>query len=221
MSQLIHNLREQILTGAIPAGSRLKIEVLQRETGLSSSPLREALSRLVAEGLVVSEENRGFRAAPLSATDLRDITQMRLLLETSALEDSIRHGTVEWETGIVGAHYQFQKQDQRIARGEAPPDQEWTRLHKAFHLSLVAACSFPKLLAMCSSLFDQSERYRRLSASTRVAPRNTQDEHQLLMEAVLKRDQDGARAMLTQHISRTAENVLRILDAVPEKKAQA
>src|SRR5882762_6628853 len=74
-------IREQILNGEILPGEKLKIEVLQRKYALSSSPLREALNRLVAERLVIADDRRGFRAVPISAGDLNDIVRCRLMIE--------------------------------------------------------------------------------------------------------------------------------------------
>ena len=84
-------------------GEKLKIDTLQRDHGLSSSPLREALNRLVTEGLVHTDERRGFWAAPVSVADLRDVTRLRLMLDCEALEESMRHGDHAWEARIVSA----------------------------------------------------------------------------------------------------------------------
>src|SRR6267378_3887121 len=82
-------LRQQILNGEIPPGEKLRVEALQREHALSSSPLREALNRLVAEGSVIADDHRGFRAAPMTSADLEDITRFRLIIEPAALGQSI------------------------------------------------------------------------------------------------------------------------------------
>src|ERR1700750_1933375 len=77
-------IRQRILRGEVQPGEKLKIEVLEREQGLSSSPLREALNRLAAEKLVVADNNRGFRAASISVEEMRDITEFRLVIELAA-----------------------------------------------------------------------------------------------------------------------------------------
>ena len=90
VEQAFARLRKDVLVGTFPAGVKLKVEELQQAYGFSSSPLREALSRLAQEGLVRADERRGFRVAPLSSEDLEDITRMRLMLDVQALEDAIR-----------------------------------------------------------------------------------------------------------------------------------
>ena len=92
VDQAFQRLRQDVLTGAFAAGDKLKIEELQAAYGYSSSPLREALSRLSQEGLVRADERRGFRVAALSPEDLRDITRMRLMLDVQALQEAIEHG---------------------------------------------------------------------------------------------------------------------------------
>ena len=81
VDQAFQRLRHDVLTGTFAAGRKLKVEELQSAYGFSSSPLREALSRLSQEGLVRADERRGFRVAPLSVDDLADITRMRLMLD--------------------------------------------------------------------------------------------------------------------------------------------
>ncbi|GGX19224.1 GntR family transcriptional regulator [Pigmentiphaga litoralis] len=197
-----------ILLGELPPQSKLKIEVLQRELELSSTPVREALNRLTTEGLVVSEENRGFRAAPLTVSDLRDITRMRLLMEGEALADAIRCGNAAWEAGIVAAHYSLARFE-RVSNGAR--GEEWTVLHKAFHMSLLAACSFPRILAMCDNLFDQSERYRRFAVRLQPGTRDVAAEHLAIMDAVITRDVTTASMLLLDHLRATGERVLSTL----------
>lgn len=205
-------IRDRILRGAIAAGEKLKIDVLQRDYQISSSPLREALNRLVAESLVIADERRGFRAAPVTAKDLMDLTAMRLVVEPGALEASIRNGSDVWEAQMVAAFYRLDRIEQKIASGEKARDDEWTARHKDFHMSLVSACGSERLVELCSKLFDQSERYRRLSASLRQKPRNTSDEHRKLMDAALSRGSAGV-LLLRDHIERTAEHVAPSLAA--------
>jgi GntR family carbon starvation induced transcriptional regulator len=203
-------IRQQILRGDIPPGDKLRIEVLQREHALSSSPLREALNRLVAEGLVIADDHRGFRAAPMSPTDLHDITNYRLVIEPAALAQSIAKGDDVWEGNVVAAFHRLERIEERIAQEHSPLNQEWTDRHKDFHMSLVSAAPSSRLLAACSSLFDQAERYRRFSAMHRSRPRDTTGEHRRLMKTAIARQTEEATALLRDHVTRTAENVLAV-----------
>jgi DNA-binding GntR family transcriptional regulator len=203
-------LRQQILNGEIPPGEKLRVEALQREHALSSSPLREALNRLVAEGLVIADDHRGFRAAPMTSADLEDITRFRLIIEPAALSQSIANGTDEWEADVVAAFHRLERIRQRIAQGEMPFNAEWTQRHKDFHTALISAAPSPRLLAACSTHFDVSERYRRFEAMNRTQFRDTTGEHRRLMETALARQAEISVALLREHISLTAQTTLAL-----------
>ena len=208
--QAYQTLRDRILRGTTVAGEKLKIDVLQKDLEISSSPLREALNRLAAENLVVADERRGFRAAPVTVEDLTDLTTMRIVVEPGALVASMKGGSDEWESRIVAAFYRLERIEQRINAGQASRDDEWTARHKDFHMALISGCGSARLHGLCSKLFDQSERYRRLSASFRQKSRNTASEHKKLMEAALSRDPEAA-SLLRRHIELTAEHVTSAL----------
>jgi DNA-binding GntR family transcriptional regulator len=209
-AQAFQIIRDRILRGTMVAGEKLKIDVLQRDLEISSSPLREALNRLVAENLVVADERRGFRAAPVTVSDLMDLSAMRVVVEPGALAASMKAGSDAWESQVVAAFYRLDRIERRIGAGEKSRDDEWTSRHKEFHISLIAACGSERLVALCSRLFDQSERYRRLSASLRQKPRNAANEHKKLKEAALSRDPNAA-SLLRRHIELTAKHVASAL----------
>ena len=140
VDQAFQRLRKDVLTGTYAAGAKLKVEDLQAAYGFSSSPLREALSRLSQEGLVRADERRGFRVAPLSPEDLQDITRMRLMLDVPALREAIEHGDDAWEAAIVAAYYRLEKVESRLPDGPVILDEEWSGLHRDFHAALLAAC---------------------------------------------------------------------------------
>lgn len=206
-------LRDRILRGTTVAGEKLKIDVLQKDLEISSSPLREALNRLAAENLVVADGRRGFRAAPVSVEDLDDLTATRVVVEPGALSSAMLHGSDEWESSVVAAFYRLQRIEYRVSRGDSLRDDEWTARHKAFHMALISGCGSSRLVELCSRLFDQSERYRRLSASFRRKSRNTLAEHQVLFEATLARKPETV-ALLRRHIELTAEHVTSALSKI-------
>jgi hypothetical protein len=102
-------IKADVTGGVFEPGQRLRIEDLRQAYGTGASPLREALSRLAAEGIVVSIGQRGFRVPPVSVEELRDITNMRILLETEALRQSIEHGDDEWEAEVVASFHRLSK----------------------------------------------------------------------------------------------------------------
>jgi DNA-binding GntR family transcriptional regulator len=211
--QAYRSIRRRLLHGDIAPGAKLKIETLAREYAFSSSPLREGLNRLAAEGLVTIDDNRGFRAAVMSSGDFREITNLRLIVEPAAIVEAVGAATDEWEAGIVAAFHRLKRTEQRLPRSKYQFDDDWTERHKNFHMAFYASCSSQRLVALCSNLFDLAERYRRFCAINRRQPRNTAGEHQALMEAALARDAKQTAKLLHQHTTRTSEDLYALLSA--------
>ncbi len=204
-------LRADILCGALQPGVKLKFEVLQSEMGYSASPLREALTKLTSDGLVVSEQHRGFTVAEISYDELKDITRLRCLLEPLALRESIEGGDDAWEADLLAAFHRLSKIEERVGSEPNVPDDDWAYWHKNFHQTLLASCPSMKLLQIRTSLFEQSERYRFLSAARRTTSRNKLLEHKKLMDAALARDLDGASQLMEDHIMLTASHLIDAL----------
>lgn len=211
VEQTVLRLRQDMLTGVHGPGTKLKVDHLREQYGCSSSPLREALNRLTHEGLVVADERRGFRVAPMSLADFEDITRLRIILDIQALEESIDSGGDEWEARSVAAFYRLQKVEERLPEGPAVLNDEWSSLHKEFHMTLLSATASPRLKQNCSVLFDQAERYRRFSAAHRIQPRSKSGEHEAILEATIGRDKSTAVSLLIGHISRTQQDIARIM----------
>lgn len=210
--QALISLRRDVTMGVFEPGRKLKVDELQSIYGFSSSPLREALSKLSQEGLIRADDRKGFRVADISKDDLEDITRMRLMMDVQALELSIQMGDDEWEANIVSAHYKLDKLERTFGDGPVVLDEVWISAHKEFHMALLAACASTRLQQWCSSLFDQAERYRQFSARNRQTGRRKSNEHKRIMQAVLKRDGETARSLLMDHISSTQKNVLAALN---------
>jgi GntR family transcriptional regulator, carbon starvation induced regulator len=207
-------LRKAIVSCDLQPGMRLKVETLSRELGFSSSPLREALSRLAQEGFIQALDHRGFRVTPISLDELRDLTRLRVLLETEALAESIDRGGDEWEARIVAAFHRLALFEQRLDGGPVALNDDWSGCHRDFHFALMSGCESPLMLRVAGTLFDQAERYRRFSARHRMRSRSQKSEHQALMDAALARKKSQAIALLREHITTTAENVTAALTKV-------
>lgn len=210
--QAFANLRRDVLSGTFTAGAKLKVDELQSTYGLSSSPLREALSRLAQEGLIRADERKGFRVAPVTVEDLSDITRMRLLLDVPALRESILQGDDLWESEVVAASHRLEKAELRLSDGPVVLNDAWSEVHRAFHTALIAACPSQRQLVWSASLFDQAERYRRFSARFRKTARRKSNEHRKIMDATLRRDANTACALLEEHILSTQRNVTAALE---------
>ncbi|MDP2021953.1 MAG: GntR family transcriptional regulator, partial [Hydrogenophaga sp.] len=124
------NLRQDVICGKLAPGEKLRVEHLKDQYQVGASTLREALSLLVSDALVSAEGQRGFRVAPISLTDLEDVTNTRVMLETEALRQSIRHGGAQWEAALRTS-YQLLTQAEDPAL--APEPQLWELRNKNFH----------------------------------------------------------------------------------------
>lgn len=204
-TSLYDQLRTDLLGGVLEPGSKLAIEALAEHYATSATPLREALNRLVSDGLVERREQRGFVVAGISAEDLAEITKTRCWLEELALRESIAARTTAWEEALVLAHHRLAKTPRSLVSDRFEDNPEWEPLHRAFHRALIAGCGSRWLLNFCDQLADQHHRYRRLSAPRAFAKRGVKGEHQQLMEAAVEGRADDAVKLLRQHFERTAK----------------
>ena len=201
-------IRGDILAGREAPGKRLKITDLAESISVSPGAIREALSRLTSEQLVVSQDQRGFFVAPLSMEDLQDLTNLRCEIEVIALRLSVRHGDIDWEVGILTAAHRLKNTLQLLDPEQPSLSLEWVERHAALHTALVAACGSRRLLALHASLYEQSERYRGLSVGVEGA-RDVVAEHQALVDAALARDVDQLVELTIGHIRQTTALIIR------------
>lgn len=213
------DLRADLLSCRIEPGSRLKVQELCDRLSVSLGAIREALSRLTSEGLVVAEPQRGFRAAPISAEDLLDLTKTRIQIETLCIRRAIEVGDVAWESQLVAALHRLSRTPEHTPDDPVHSSDEWALAHAAFHKALVGGCDSRWLLRLRDQLYDQSERYRRRSVSLAPNARNISKEHQDLAAAVLDRDADKAAALLAAHLAVTTDILLAAeANEVPARK---
>ncbi len=199
-------VKQSILDGSLRPRTRLRIEQLSEKLNVSAGAIREALSRLTSDGMVVAEPQRGFLVAPISKRDLRDLTSVRIEIEVKCLRRAIELGGVDWETGIVAAHHRLTKTPEHLSDGKTHPD--WPLAHAEFHDALVAAGDSAWWLRLRSQLFLQAERYRRLTIPHSRVERDVPGEHRLLAEAALSRDGDAAARAIHDHLRLTADLLL-------------
>lgn len=212
-STLTDQLRSAILSGSFAPDTRLRLEKLGASYGMSMSPVREALLRLCGEGIVVSEDQRGFRVAAASVRNLEEVVAMRGLLEPHALRLSIAQGDVKWEESLLGVFHRLT----RIEQKNGYMLEEWEQAHREFHLCLVSGCDMPILRQFCGILHDQADRYRRLYLKKQPPQRNVAREHADIVDAVLAGDADKACALLIEHTRQTGALVQAFMTSNEEE----
>lgn len=208
-SAVAGKIRSDILEGRLSPGTKLKFDALREHYDVSLSPLREALSRLGAEGLVVMLNQKGYRVAPVSSENLQEITALRANLEVMALAESIKNGDDRWEDALVAAYHRLQRLEESARKGIQLDG--WDQAHRTFHITLFSASGMPLLLQFCNTLHDLGDRYRRLFLAKNSHDRDVPAEHKAILDATLARDNEMACTLLRQHIERTGKNLFAIL----------
>ena len=214
-------LRRDILETRLSPGQHLKLGALRTAYGIGWTPLREALSRLEAEGLVTAESNRGFAVAPVSRAELEDLTRARQVVEVPLFIESIQNGGSDWEEAVVTAHFRLSRCKLAVDDPSDDAVNEWDEKHQAFHAALLSAAHSRWLRHFRKTLADQLRRHHRflgLAPTLRAAAglksgyeeavaalreAMALEHHTALMEAALDRDVERAKALMTEHIGYT------------------
>jgi DNA-binding GntR family transcriptional regulator len=196
-------LQDAILRGDFAPGQALKPQELAQAHGVSLAVVREALVRLVGDGLADRLTNRGFAVPTQSDQRWQDLAEARCTIEPATLRMSIERGDLDWETRVRATHH-------RLARTPThQPDEgryvsaEWSRAHRDFHRALLEGSGNTVLLETFDRLWLTGELARRWSAD-RFPERDYLGEHRQLEEAALARDADTAVTLLERHLTRTA-----------------
>ncbi|HEY9571928.1 MAG TPA: FCD domain-containing protein [Pusillimonas sp.] len=209
-AQLAYNaLREDLLSCRLAPGDPVRISSAVSRLGVNLSAVREALSRLDAEGLVISSNQRGFRIAPISIDDLQDLTSVRIDVEINCLKHSLRLGDLGWETNLVAAFHRLSKTATPDKNGPDATAGTYTLAHDDFHGALVAGCDSVWLLRIRDALYNQWERYRRLAVQLGRFESDVDAEHKELFEAAMARDEKRITKLIANHFNRTSSILLK------------
>lgn len=211
-------LRAGILGGEIPPGGKVRTQEYCQRFGVSLGAVREALSQLMAEGLVFSEAHRGYTAAPISIEDLKDLTRVRMEVETLCLTWSMEAGQVEWESEVIAAAHRLTRTYRVDER--SGPSAQWIEAHDAYHTALVSACGSPRLLQIRKQLYDKSERYRKMESAL-PRERDADGEHKRLADAVIGRNVALATKLMKSHIALTTDNIVKAMEKRVSKAPRA
>lgn len=205
-------IREEIISGRLKPSEKLTLERLREMYSFGASPLREALSRLAADNLVIAQGQKGFWVAPISKTEFEDIIDIRTFVESEALRRSIENASLDWESDVVRVYHRLSKIEATLDKGAADMAPLWERENRLYHLTLIEKCGSAWLLRIAAKLFEQSERYRRQAVAKQAVPKKVlQNQHKAIFDAALARDAGRACDLLRQHIRSTAASVAEML----------
>ncbi|ATR83597.1 FCD domain-containing protein [Pseudomonas sp. FFUP_PS_473] len=206
-------LKHDIIRGVFKPGEKLLMSGLKERYDLGVGPLREALSQLVAEHLVVVISQKGYRVASMSLQELQDIYDARANLEAMIVGLAIERGDDAWEAQVVAQSHTLSKV-MDVQTREKVLD-VWDMRHKAFHSAIAAGCGSKHLLQVRTYLFDQAERYRHLWLTQTVFSEEALEikrkEHAALVEAILARDTERATTMMRNHLMSPVPIILEVM----------
>jgi DNA-binding GntR family transcriptional regulator len=199
-------LRDDIVDGTLAQGEKLRVEHLKARYGVSAGTLREAITRLVSDALVVAEGQRGFRVAPIAIDDLEDLTRLRVHIEIDALRRSIVYGGAPWREQVRRAYEELSAVEQPIH----PEDRRrWEQLNNRFHEALIGAGASAWTFKVLRLLSRHSERYRRYSMALPNSARDVHAEHAEIFKLSMAGQDARAALALEAHIRATHDVLLR------------
>lgn len=199
-------LRRDIIFGRLVPSDKLKLENLKSGYNASIATIREALNKLVIEGFVVTEGQRGFFTAPMSSAELREIADLRILLECHALKLSFEAGDTEWEAQIIAAHHKLSRMEERMQSGDHSVKEVWKQYDWEFHQALIRGCGSQELLNVHGTIFDKYLRYQMRTLTFRGVAAAV--EHKALLDAAMERNIEAAQTLLRAHIEGGVEHSL-------------
>lgn len=203
-TRVLSDLKQDILSGYFEPGEKLKMVRLKERYDVGVSPLREALSQLVEQQLVIVENQRGFRVHPISAEEMNDIYHTRAEIEVLCLNKAFELGDESWEAAILAADHKVKRSAHLLNRENPDEIQRWEAIHQAFHTAIASGCQSPTLMHVRRALYEKASRYRNIwlkqnMLDERVFDAN-QKEHQAMIDAVMERDAEQAATLIRQHL---------------------
>lgn len=206
--RVTEGIRSLILSGELAPGSRIGQEELAARFAVSRIPVRGALGRLESDGLVVLKPSSGAWVAKVDLTECLEIYMIRERLEPLALAQSVPKMA---DTTIETLH-------QLTEEMEASPDTEtFLALDRTFHLASYRDAGMRQLLAMIERFWNTTQHYRRAFTTLLGLERNwiIHSEHRLIVDAIRRRDTEGAAHLLREHIRRTRFELAQHSDLFP------
>jgi DNA-binding GntR family transcriptional regulator len=183
------------------------VESLSQRYGVSSGVIREALPRLVGQGLARAVPQHGVRVVSVDLDDLRQLTDAAVEVETLVLRRSLAEGSLEWESGVLAAHHHLSRLALRDS--DATINDEWALAHTRFHMSILEGCSNQRLTGIAASLRDAGEIYRRWAERPGAMTEEEHiDNHRRIRDLVVERDTEAAVEELRRHIELTTALIM-------------
>ncbi|MEY4757314.1 MAG: hypothetical protein RJA34_2212 [Pseudomonadota bacterium] len=201
-------LREDILGGKLVPGQKLRVEHLKADYTVGAGTLREALARLVSDALVVAEGQRGFTVAPMTVDELEDLTNLRVFIETAAIQEAIRSSNPAWRQQLTTAFASLSALEQALLSTHFSA---WESANFWFHECLLQGGASPWTIRILRQLTAHGERYRRLAIRVPGLRRNVHEEHQQIFDSAMAGQPARAALALEAHVRMTPDLLIKAL----------
>ena len=202
ITQIYNKIKKSLINGDLKPGEKLKIDVLKEKYDTGHTPIREALTSLVKDGLVERIEQKGFVASNVSMKHFNEVLKTRIWIEEIAIKKSMENkdGLEQWEENLILLNHRLSKKDW-TEKYNPENDDSWEMIHKKFHISLISRSGSDYLTKFCEQLYDQNLRFRFLLIKNKknYLSRNVNREHQDILNAVISRDIVSAQKNLVKH----------------------
>lgn len=195
-------IRDSIADGSLSEGEPIRQDDVAKRFNVSKIPVREALKRLEAEGLVAFHRNRGAVVTTLTEPEIAQIFEARALLEANLLRIAVpllTHASLQKAASLCGAF----AEEQDVAR--------WSALNWQFHSSLYEDAQRPYMVGLIRSVNDRLERYLRVQLALSNGHQRAGQEHHEILAACVARDTERAAALLHAHILHAGQSLMHHL----------
>ena len=197
---IFKKIKYDIVFGNLEPDQKLKLNLLQTEYNVSISILREVLNRLCGDGFIIYKVQKGFFVSPISKKDLYEIADLRITLETHALEISIKNKDYEWEAELLGAYHKLNHAENELEKNNLNAKSLWTKYDAEFHQMLIKKCNSLNLIRIHEVIFDKYLRYQLLILKYRG--KDSIKEHKDLLDYSLISNIQKAQNTLRAHIKK-------------------
>ncbi|MBM6581314.1 GntR family transcriptional regulator [Microvirga sp. BT689] len=198
-------LRARVLSGELRPGAEFSESELADQLSMSKTPVREALGRLVAEGLIEAFPRRGYRVTPVTVKDINDLFAIRAMTEGTAASMAALNLTpadLDRLETLAEARYD-------PSQGESV--QSFLKANRDFHIAIAEGANNPRLLAMVAAFLDECTRLFYLGALSRDVNPETSNDHRHIVGVLRLRDPEQARAAMVEHSEHTQQGILKAL----------
>lgn len=199
--QVYDRLEADILSGAYPLGEILSEKRLATELGVSRTPIREALSRLLYENLIQETPN-GSVVLGITKKDVEDMFQIKMRIEVLATRWVCQNVT---DAGLHQLTDLVEQQEFYAPKGDVPKVRD---LDTAFHDAIYSLCGSPVLERVLSPIHHKMMKYRRASLELERRLMESVQEHRDLLEAILRQDEEQAEALMLRHLEHARNSIL-------------